>query len=213
MLPTALVGRNHWLRGFATAMRARFHVGVAWCLASRVCQPNPSRGDQFVGLGALMPIVELLTGREAGRTSGPGAGPGPGRHPGVGVGVGVGAGAGAGAGAGESAPAHARRVRRCQHPGASRRPPKVPCVMASSAWQRRRPRETRARTSPRSRRLRPSARAQPTTASIDERLAGAQRGGGGSCTAGSNLARWVAKKLFTLRTLASCVNSRCTNAW
>ncbi len=45
MLPTALVGRIHWLRGCATAMRARFHVGVALCLASRVSQSNPPRGD------------------------------------------------------------------------------------------------------------------------------------------------------------------------
>ncbi len=30
---------------------------------------------------------------------------------------------------------------------------------------------------------------------------------------GSNLARFTLKKAFTLRTLASCVNRRCTSAW
>jgi GNAT superfamily N-acetyltransferase len=40
-----------------------------------------------------------------------------------------------------------------------------------------------------------------------------QVAGAGSAIAGSNLARCTLKKLFTLRTLASCVNRRCTSAW
>ena len=37
--------------------------------------------------------------------------------------------------------------------------------------------------------------------------------GGVRSMRGSNLARCTLKKLFTLRTLASCVNRRCTSAW